>query len=311
MRKIILTLFVFLSVSSIGYAQPTAPVKWEIYSAKDDDVSAMLPKMPLVIDSLVQCDQRRTIKYAAYGDEAVFIVTTVKKEGSAPPFCPRATSFTNESFAQRVDEVSAKMEGVKRSTVTVGEREAIKLSGEGSAFLFINDPKEKRWLELWVEGANDERADVKKFFESARLEANRAGQEIEKGSPVMIGDDVRTDCKIERPITSDEPLTAKNRDKKIPVVRATKYPETPKLLIQPKPSYTDLARRRQVTGTIKMRVTFGAGGSISNIDVVKTLPDGLQERAIESALKLVFLPARKDGKICSMTKDIMYSFMVR
>lgn len=81
-----------------------------------------------------------------------------------------------------------------------------------------------------------------------------------------------------------------------------------KILSKPRVSYTDEARKNQVQGTVTLRITFLANGTIGTISTVSGLPDGLTEKAKEAAKMIKFTPATKDGKPVTVTKQIQYSF---
>jgi TonB family protein len=78
--------------------------------------------------------------------------------------------------------------------------------------------------------------------------------------------------------------------------------------MKPEPSYTESARAHQVTGTVVLKVVFSSNGLVTNIQVVSGLPDGLTERAIDTARKIKFIPAMKDGKYVSMWMQLEYNF---
>ena len=77
---------------------------------------------------------------------------------------------------------------------------------------------------------------------------------------------------------------------------------------KPKPGYTKIARKHQVTGTVVIRCVFNASGQVTNLHVIQGLPDGLTERAVEAAQKIKFIPATKDGHPVSMWMELQYNF---
>lgn len=83
-----------------------------------------------------------------------------------------------------------------------------------------------------------------------------------------------------------------------------------RVLSKPDPTYTDEARRHQVSGTIVLRCVFAADGHVRAIHVVSGLPDGLNEQAMEAARHIKFVPATKDGKPVSMWIELEYNFNV-
>jgi TonB family protein len=57
-----------------------------------------------------------------------------------------------------------------------------------------------------------------------------------------------------------------------------------------------------------LNVVFRADGRITNIRVVRGLPDGLTEKAIEAALKIRFNPAVKNGVPVSVRGNVEFAF---
>jgi TonB family protein len=81
-----------------------------------------------------------------------------------------------------------------------------------------------------------------------------------------------------------------------------------RIISKPAPSYTEQARKNQVQGIVTLRVVFSATGSVTNISVVRGLPDGLSERAISAARAIEFTPATKDGRAVSVSMLLEYNF---
>jgi TonB family protein len=70
----------------------------------------------------------------------------------------------------------------------------------------------------------------------------------------------------------------------------------PVLLSRIRPQYTDAARENKVSGVVVVRVLVDETGEVKRVNVVRSLPDGLTETAVEAARKSKFRPAMKDGK---------------
>jgi TonB family protein len=81
-----------------------------------------------------------------------------------------------------------------------------------------------------------------------------------------------------------------------------------KVLEKPEPTYTEAARKNQITGTVILRAVFSSGGQVTQIHAVSGLPDGLTERAIAAAKNIRFVPATKDGHPVSMWMELQYNF---
>lgn len=77
---------------------------------------------------------------------------------------------------------------------------------------------------------------------------------------------------------------------------------------QPEVDYTETARRKHVTGSVRLRVLLDANGTVSKVVSLETLTDGLTEAAIDSAWKTTFIPATKDGRPVSVWVEIDHEF---
>lgn len=82
------------------------------------------------------------------------------------------------------------------------------------------------------------------------------------------------------------------------------------ILAKPEPGFTEDARRNNVTGIIRLRAVLAADGRIRNIAVIRSLPDGLTERAISAARAMKFKPAFKDGHAVSQYVTLEYNFYI-
>ncbi len=81
-----------------------------------------------------------------------------------------------------------------------------------------------------------------------------------------------------------------------------------RVLFKPEPTYTEEARRNQVTGTVMLRVVFASNGDVVQIRAVHPLPYGLTERAIAAARQIKFVPAVKGGRPVSVFMQLEYNF---
>jgi len=81
-----------------------------------------------------------------------------------------------------------------------------------------------------------------------------------------------------------------------------------RVLSKPEPVYTIRAQSAGVTGTVILRAVFTADGRVEHILVLRSLPYGLTNAAIEAARHIKFVPATKDGKPISMFMQLEYNF---
>ena len=79
----------------------------------------------------------------------------------------------------------------------------------------------------------------------------------------------------------------------------------------PMPRYTDAARANGTEGTVTLRVLVGEDGEVKQIRVIRGLPDGLNEQAIEAARQTKFKPAMKDGKAVPFWIAVQMEFHIR
>jgi TonB family protein len=97
-----------------------------------------------------------------------------------------------------------------------------------------------------------------------------------------------------------------------PVDPLTRSPSSPNqkmtILYQEKAKYTDEARRYEVQGSVVLNVMFSYDGTIQSIQVVRELPYGLTENAIEAAKKIKFNPAIKNGEPVSVRGNLEFKF---
>ena len=82
----------------------------------------------------------------------------------------------------------------------------------------------------------------------------------------------------------------------------------PVIIFKDKIQYTEAALRNKTEGVVILDVMFNADGRISDIRTVKSLPDGLTERAIQVARRVRFRPATKNGSYISVRHQLEFTF---
>jgi periplasmic protein TonB len=82
------------------------------------------------------------------------------------------------------------------------------------------------------------------------------------------------------------------------------------ITFKPEPGFTEEARKNNVTGTVRLRAVLSASGEVTNVSVVKGLPDGLTEKAMQAARQIKFRPAQKDGRTVSQYVVLEYNFNI-
>jgi TonB family protein len=82
----------------------------------------------------------------------------------------------------------------------------------------------------------------------------------------------------------------------------------PSVTYRERAEYTPEACRNKVKGVVALAVVFGLDGKIRDIRVIKRLPDGLTEKAIEAVAKTRFNPAMKDKQPVNVRVLLEYVF---
>jgi TonB family protein len=82
----------------------------------------------------------------------------------------------------------------------------------------------------------------------------------------------------------------------------------PTILYREKAKYTEEARQNKIQGTVVLQVVFNVNQQITDIRVIRGLPDGLTEKAIEAAKKIRFNPAVKNGAPVSVRGSLEFTF---
>lgn len=86
------------------------------------------------------------------------------------------------------------------------------------------------------------------------------------------------------------------------------YNLQPRILFKEKAAYTEDARRNGIRGSVILSAVFGTDGHIYNLQIIRGLPQGLTETAIEAAKKIKFRPAIKNGTPVNVRMQVVFEF---
>jgi len=92
------------------------------------------------------------------------------------------------------------------------------------------------------------------------------------------------------------------------VVHAGGGVSAPKPIYTPDPEYSDEARKAGYQGTCELQFIVGTDGLAHNIQVIRSLGKGLDEKAIEATQKWKFEPAMKDGRPVAVQLNVEEQF---
>lgn len=81
------------------------------------------------------------------------------------------------------------------------------------------------------------------------------------------------------------------------------------IIAKPEPRYPEAARRKQLRGSVSLKLVLSASGKITNIEPVSGLPD-FYGTSIDAAGKISFIPAMKDGRFVSTQVEVVYNFNI-
>jgi TonB family protein len=95
------------------------------------------------------------------------------------------------------------------------------------------------------------------------------------------------------------------------VATASQVDTKPLRVSSPEPRYTDTARAKHIQGSVVLSVLVGEDGSVKNVRVVRGLPEGLTEEAMNVARQTKFKPAMKDGKPVPLWVGMEIGFNIR
>jgi TonB family protein len=151
-------------------------------------------------------------------------------------------------------------------------------------------------------GADPRSADLKRFVDSFELSAERA-------TPAIAGE-AKADPAAAGAGVGPGRGSALGGEAGHGPFTSAEVSEKARITSKPEPLYTEDARKFQVAGTVRVRVTLSAAGEVERVEVEKGLPHGMTLAAVEAARKISFEPARKDGRPVAQFALIEYNFNI-
>lgn len=271
---------------------------WHRYKVADDEFSVSLPTLPAMssyrLDPEPGSQSRVKHIIGAYADGVAYVVYVFERKQSLDDFISNFRHFSGDNFVRDMDVggVRGKAYGFKNdqrigSTYFLASKSRIYVfEAQGS---FLGKPDEG----------------ISKFLDSIKFGRNPDGEILVDGPGMQLSSEAATGTLIGpgQPANggilegySGQPMSGKLVSFKAVVVA------------KPEPTYTEDARRHQITGTIVIRCVFASSGAVTNVVAMSKLPDGLTEMAIFAARQIRFVPAIKDGKFVSMYMQLEYNF---
>jgi len=79
-----------------------------------------------------------------------------------------------------------------------------------------------------------------------------------------------------------------------------------KILAKPEPEFSREDRRKYPSAVIILQAVFCGSGKVTDIKVKSGVSDALDEKAIDAARRIQFIPAEKDGQKVSQVLTVEY-----
>ena len=341
MARLFFAFYLLLSLSFTAAAQTAgqSQINWERYAFKKQNFSVALPKLPIVITANDYERSEQTEKFGAFSKGVAYVVAYSFEAKDNPLKKFQAVEpFTENNFAARLISIRS---GFASLQETASESQSLEngwqvteLKSEKTIYRLYLNQQDKSWIELQAVRPNDSAADAKQFFDSLKFEKQPQGKEVGDGADHVISD-VAPKVPFAAPVAANSvttpktvaPPTASNdgisngigsgsgigtNNTKPQVSAETVKPEVEKMRIVLKatPGYTNEARKNNVSGTVRLRATFSASGSVTSVSVISGLPFGLTEKAVAAVRKILFVPEKRNKVTISITRPIEYAFRI-
>jgi protein TonB len=94
-----------------------------------------------------------------------------------------------------------------------------------------------------------------------------------------------------------------------PLTAQDAKPKTaPKILYKVEPQYTEDAKIAKISGSVLLKLVVDENGNAQDIQVARSLDEGLDQNAIAAVRQWVFAPATEDGKPVAFAANIEVNF---
>ena len=87
--------------------------------------------------------------------------------------------------------------------------------------------------------------------------------------------------------------------------------QPPERIHSPQPRYTEEARKARIQGVVILQAVIDALGNVSRIEVVKGLPEGLEESAVATVRSWKYKPATHEGKPVPVYMNLTITFSLQ
>jgi TonB family protein len=85
----------------------------------------------------------------------------------------------------------------------------------------------------------------------------------------------------------------------------------PEKISAPQPQYTEIARKARIQGVVIVQAIIDKAGNVTNVKVLKGLPMGLEEAAVEAIKQWRFKPATLNGRPVTVYYNLTVNFKLQ
>ena len=87
--------------------------------------------------------------------------------------------------------------------------------------------------------------------------------------------------------------------------------KAPEKVSYPSPVYTEIARKARITGVVIVEAIIDKEGNVTNVKVLKGLPMGLDQAAVDAVKRWKFKPATLNGKPVAVIYNLTVNFQLQ
>jgi TonB family protein len=285
-----LSLLILIAVACAAPAAGQDAAAWSRYTYPGEEFSVELPSMPFVHHTWRQVGDRppegaKTRVFGVFAGEVVYIIVAFDKPRSTEPD-DRLAGYV---WAGR----GLTRKGDVRSGGAAGSEYDVGLYSLKGAARFFRTKGHAYLVEAFSDTDGQGEA-IGRFLNSFALGAKPPGESITEGqaaAPLAPPQEAQTSGAV-----GDGPY------------KATEVERRSVIVYKPEPGFTEEARRESITGSVRLRAVLSSSGKVTSINVIKGLPLGLTEKAIEAARHILFFPASRDGRRVSQYVVLEYDF---
>jgi len=87
--------------------------------------------------------------------------------------------------------------------------------------------------------------------------------------------------------------------------------KAPEKITAPQPQYTEIARKARIQGVVIVQAIIDRDGNVTNVKVLKGLPMGLEESAVDAIKQWKFKPATLNGRPVTVYYNLTVNFKLQ